>query len=205
MDTRGPGIHGSCHHTERTSVRPDSGVVTRCARIQRWRFNVPGAGAARGPGRLGKLLIVFQVALSVLLVLAAALFGQSRAESPGRSARLQRHQSARNAVNEPPRSLHGMDPDGLLPGIVPAAVERAGSPVSLPPRPSVRLSRPFSRIKLLRGDEVTMPVQSFRVGPDYFRTLRIPVMNGREFTLQDRPGSPTGRRGERKPGAPSVP
>ncbi len=48
---------------------------------------------------------------------------------------------------------------------------------------------PFLPDQTVTGDGVTIQVQAFRVGPDYFRTLEISLVDGREFTFQDRPGA----------------
>ncbi len=141
-----------------------------------------------GPGRMGKLLIVFQVALSVLLVLAAALFGQSRRNLQTVPLGFHSANLLEMQLTNRPGGYAGMDPDVYYPelyrrlSIVPGVRSVAGAAFG-PVIP------PFLPDRTVTGDGMTISVQAFRVGPDYFRTLGIPVVDGREFTLQDRPGA----------------
>ncbi|MDR3698943.1 MAG: ADOP family duplicated permease [Candidatus Sulfopaludibacter sp.] len=142
-----------------------------------------------GSARMGKLLIVLQVALSVLLVLAAALFGQSRRNLQTVPLGFHSANLLEMQLMNRPGGYTGMDPNVYYPELyrrlsrVPGVRSVAGAgfgpiiPPFLPDQPAT-------------GDEVTVRVQAFRVGPDYFRTLGIPVVDGREFTFQDRPDAP---------------
>ena len=147
-----------------------------------------GRGGNRS-GRAGNRLIVFQVALSVLLVLAAALFGQSQRNLQAVPLGFNTAGLLEMQLTNRPGGYAGMDPNVYYPELyrrlssVPGVRSVAGSAFG-------PIIPPFLPDQTVTGSGVTIQVQAFRVGPDYFRVLEIPVINGREFTFQDRPGAP---------------
>jgi predicted permease len=145
----------------------------------------------RSKGRLRNVLVVSQVSLSLVLLIAAGLFLRS----------LQQAQIMNPGFN--PRNVllasidlfpNGYEPDegrvlfeqireelGALPGV---------ESVSFARRTPLGLGGSSSTSFTVEGYE---PAEGERpyvyynmVGPDYFRTMEIPMVHGREFTPQDR-------------------
>ena len=143
--------------------------------------------------RMRQALVIGQVALCSILLAWAGLFARS----------------LRNAVNVDP----GFDPSNVVIanielGEVPdkavktqaviadlqqrieqmPGVESAGSSTVIP---LALMGREEFRVSLLNDPANTRPwVVANRVTPGWFRTLRIPLVAGRDFTWNDRAGSP---------------
>jgi putative ABC transport system permease protein len=152
-----------------------------------------GTTATAERSRLRRGLVIAQVALSLVLLVGALLFGQT----------------LRNLLRVDP----GIAPEGVLvagvdarlPGLAPEhrrvlfdqmqeriAAEpgvQAVSQVSLSPfsgsswNDTVRVER--------RGGAAERQLSWFnRIGPGYFRTLKTPIIAGRDFNRSDAPGTP---------------
>ena len=152
------------------------------------------AGGGVQHSRLRKGLVVAQIALSTLLVAGAALFAQSlmnlRALGPGfdtaqivtfaLDATLSGHQP------EAARQLYRRLGDRLatLPGV--AATSFAAE--------AVLIGNVAARSVQVQGYEAQQGEDlnpwTNEVGPDYFKTLGIPVLAGREFSARDVDGGP---------------
>ncbi len=139
-------------------------------------------------GRTMKALAVFQIALSVLLVLASTLFLESRrnlgavplgfrVQNLVEMQLLNRPGGYTGMVSETyyPELLEGL---GRVPGVL-AVASCTLQPVVPPLFPDEDVS----------AGGLAVPAQRFHVGPGYFATLGIPLLAGREFTFQDRPGA----------------
>jgi predicted permease len=143
--------------------------------------------------RLTSVLVVAQIAFALVLLVAAGLFTRS--------------------VQNEQRVNPGFDPDGVLLAsydLAPAGYERADGIAwdrqlldrvrSLPGVTSAALAD-FSPLSFtLHSDDVmpqayvprrheSMEIDRAIVSPDYFRTLRTPLVSGREFTDHDDPAS----------------
>jgi putative ABC transport system permease protein len=146
-----------------------------------------------GRVRLRGGLIVVQLAVSVVLLTTGVLFlrnvGRSMTMSPGfdvdetvwASMRLVPEQyPAQPRVESLTRSA--LDALRALPGVEAASVARV---VPLNGN-SIR----GDRILVDAGEPVPTRFHNNEVGPDYFRTMGIPILAGREFVDSDRAGSP---------------
>ncbi|HNX50086.1 MAG TPA: FtsX-like permease family protein, partial [Thermoanaerobaculaceae bacterium] len=150
--------------------------------------------APRGRARLRSALVIAQVALSLLLLVCAGLFGQSF-----------------RAVQ---RFSWGFDPSGvMLASVDPSAYgydleQQARFCTELLPRlgtlPGVTAATIAKRVPMSPGgiSSGVLQVDGYQpaadeapsaygelVAPDYFSTLRIPLVGGREFTFADDPSS----------------
>jgi putative ABC transport system permease protein len=149
-----------------------------------------GATSGRRQNRLRNLLVVSQVALSVVLLIGAGLLirnlAQMRSGSQGFD---QRHLLTLNLALPPARYSGGVPItaffDGVLrelralPGVVSATAASAlpANPKRISPalaegQPAVPLAeRPLFNIQM--------------IAPEYAATMRIPLLRGREFTARD--------------------
>jgi putative ABC transport system permease protein len=153
-----------------------------------------GSGTA-GKARVRAMLVVSEFALALVLLVAAGLMIRSFV------------------------LLHRIDPGFKPDHVVAATVPLLNARYSDPGEQSRFFDSVLSRIEALPGVEaatnvVTVPLEgnvgmgfvteenpnprpgempdtNYQViGPHYFRTLRIPILRGREFTSRDRQGSP---------------
>jgi len=153
-----------------------------------------GAGGRTIAGRspLTGLLVILQVAFSLVLLVAAGLFTRTlinaKSADPGFSSR--------------ELILFTVDPatQGYLPAQALSFYERVLERVV--PLPGVRsatwardipleLSRMETKVRPAAANAAAAwtPAEYNVVGPGYFRTMAIAIMQGRDFTHQDREGS----------------
>jgi predicted permease len=142
--------------------------------------------------RSGRRLIVFQVALSTVLVVLTALLGRSLDRLLRVDVGFRVDHLLLMRVSAPPDAYQG---DGETPRLFEALAARvrrlpgvaavsAGSPPPLDPRGQAEL-----HAEGVNADAV--PVGSFRrVQPGYFQTLGIPRLEGRDFAEGDGKGEP---------------
>ena len=146
-------------------------------------------GAARGRLRAG--LVVAQVAVSLLLLVGAGLATRSRRGGAARRSRLRRRASVtaidvdvkQNGYDEARgrvfyRQL--LDAARADPGIESATLA-AYTPLAFLDTPAQRVA--IEGYEPRRGEDLAF--MSNTVGPDYFRTLRIPIVAGRAFEDRD--------------------
>ena len=158
--------------------------------------------AGGGPVRLRKLLVVAQVALSLLLLVGAGLFVRSLRNLMAQSPGFDTTNLISFAVDP---SLNGYPPErnkrlamalvdriSSLPGVTGASI--AGSRVLDGGAWTSRMTVEGYAAK--EGESVI--AFNNRVMPGYFRTLRIPLVRGRDFTTRDV------RWGEPKDGEPGI-
>jgi predicted permease len=150
----------------------------------------------RGAGRLRQVLVVSELALCTLLLIAAGLlvrtFVNVRAIDPGFDIHgvLNAQMSMRGERYAEPAALNRFYDDGLariraLPGVRSAAVS-SGIPIEQALNLNVDLlDAPHhvqQREKLLTDWRYATP--------EYFETMRIPIVAGRGFKVGDRAGAP---------------
>jgi predicted permease len=151
-------------------------------------------GGQRGAARLpmGKLLVGAQVAISVLLLVAAGLFVRS----------LQKLTSVELGYDAEHLQLFRMDP--VLDGYKPAAVhqlyrELLSKFAAIPGVRGVTLSENGLFFGTESADQISilgytpkagqeMEARFDQIGPNYFSTIGIPVLMGRDVTLDDMGG-----------------
>jgi predicted permease len=164
--------------------------ATRADVVPALKDESAGAGGARGKSRLRGALVVAQVSLSLVLLITASLFLQSllntQTTNPGFDKNL---------------LLAGMDlfPSGYTPERGRVFYEQLLERVrALPGVESATLGR-FIPLGLSGTSSTTIQVDGYEpapdespfvyfnhIGPDYFRTMGIPILSGREFTTADR-------------------
>jgi predicted permease len=151
------------------------------------------AGAAHH-GRIRKGLVVLQVALSMLLVAGAGLFGRSLYNLKRVNPGFDTNNLISFTVNP---ALAGYDQAGIKrfyetltarlrqqPGVLSASLAQEGVLTGSGARRTIRVDGYEPR-----PDENMNPSTN-EVGPDYFRTMGLPLVAGREFTDRDAAGPP---------------
>jgi predicted permease len=143
--------------------------------------------------RWGRSLVVFQVAISLVLVIGAGLLARTLANLRNFYPGFNRDNVFLFSVNPPMLGYNNVVPlyerllDRLraIPGVHSASLsvhEPLSTNVSTT---SVRVQGPSSQ----QGEDLA-PVNIEPVGPDYFATMEIPVLRGRDFSSNDRNGTP---------------
>ena len=153
-------------------------------------------GAAQGGTRLpgGRILVVSQIALSLMLVVVAGLFARTLGNLLSIDPGYDREQVL--AARLDPRSAGY--PDSGLAALYQRIEERVGG---LPGVRSVSLSGHGLAMGSIQtagyrvpdqahGPEWDGSAQQDFVTPGYFETVGIPVLRGRAFHPEDRPGAP---------------
>lgn len=145
-------------------------------------------------GRLAKLLVGFQIALSTLLVAGAFLFLHTLEKLSTVDAGFRTDHLLLAQVNLPPKKygpgedylFHQRLIEGIraLPGVVDVTPAQAALIAD-----SRNLDTFLPEGRIMRDDESNVQVDNV-VGERFFATLGIPIVEGRSFTTQDTPGSP---------------
>ena len=161
--------------------------------------NTPGAGRR---SRLRSVLVSSQVALSLVLLVVAGVtvrrMEQIVNQNPGfttsRILMMSISPSVQGYSETQGERLYGelLARAERIPG-----VESASLAVTVPPedwstRVSIFYEGHAPPLDYVRGHEfeVGIRVDMNTVAPNYFRTLEIPILRGRDFTEQDKPGAP---------------
>ena len=168
--------------------------ATRVELNQVMKENTRAALRASGRFSLGKVLVSGQVALALVLLVAAGLFlGTLRnllAVDPGftrHNVLIVTADVEQAAVPAAKRlSMYGQILDRLraLPGVA-AAASAALTPIS--PEGWAQMVRPEGFASISKGDALLF---LNRVSPGYFATLRTPLLLGRDFTGRDGMNAP---------------
>jgi putative ABC transport system permease protein len=152
-----------------------------------------GKGSAEGPRRnsFRNLLILAEVALSLLLLISAGLLAKSflrlQAVSPGFDIKnlLVMRLSLPKAQYADPEMVMGFYEQlstriKSLPGV------QSVSAISVLPLSGSNMRVPFTILGRPSLSLAERPVSYYRmVGPDYFRTMNISILSGRDFTSGD--------------------
>jgi predicted permease len=176
-------VFGTVPAWRATDVNPSQGLA-QSAR------NFTGVGERY---RLGKSLVVVQVAISLMLLIGAGLLTRSLSN-------LNRFYPGFNRDNV---LLFSVNPTVIGYKDVVALYEQMQERIRAVPgvrAVSLSVHEPLSTnvsdssvkvqgIVPRQGEDLT-PVDVEPVGPDYFRTMETPLLRGREFTAHDRAGSP---------------
>lgn len=167
-----------------TSVDPSHGLA------QNSRTHGNNAGSH---SRLGKSLVVLQVAISLVLLIGAGLLTRTLANLRSLSPGFNQEHVLLFSVN--PNIIGYKDVVPLyeqllnriraIPGVRSATLsvrEPLSTSASSTP---VRVQGPAAH----QGEDLSS-VNIEPVGPDYFRTMQIPLLRGRDFSWNDRDGAP---------------
>ena len=134
------------------------------------------------------LLVVAEIAMALVLLIGAGLMIRSFARLQALAIGFQPDHVMTLQINLPKYKQEAevafdeqlLERISGLPGVEAASVA-SGTPLS---------SNSAATIMKVKGDEGELKfVGLHSVGPDYFATLRIPLMKGRTFTSQDRAGA----------------
>jgi predicted permease len=162
------------------------------ARLDLWPTLKTLAGGGRGHGSLrpGKVLAVFQVALSLLVLISAGLFTRSLQKLTGNNFGVARDSVL--VVRVEPRGSDQRNIPGTtlrldrtyrdllqvvrtIPGVRTASIGQA--------TPTAPLAGAGAQVALPSGERVRIPLVMLYA--DYFATMGIPLAAGREFTESD--------------------
>jgi predicted permease len=144
--------------------------------------------------RLRQSLVVAQVAMTIVLLCAAGLLVRTVIALNGASGGIDRSNLLTMEVTLPNSRYTGERTSGFVRQALDAirslpGVESAGAGNSLPIIGAPRGGTRFHRLGTPQEAVNRLPVTTVRVAtPGYFRTLRIPVVRGREFTDSDPAG-----------------
>jgi predicted permease len=144
---------------------------------------------------LRNLLVITQVALSFMLLIGAGLFIRTLRSIQTINVGYQREHVLVASLDP---SLHGYDRakgqqlyESLLervrslPGVTGASLAATVSP-----NPGGASIEDYIQIDGRAGQTDTIAVDYNRVGPEYFTTMGMPLLDGRDFNAKDRKGSP---------------
>ena len=159
----------------------------------------PGAG--RRSSRLQGSLVVAQVALSLVLLIGAGLAVRTmrhaltldRGFDSDNLVLMSMDLTIRGYSESQGRSFYEelLRRVDALPGVICSSLAKTVPPNDWSDRLSVFLpgEEPSPDELRTRLDELGLRVDANRIAPSYFRTLGIPILEGREFTSQDRLGT----------------
>jgi predicted permease len=155
-----------------------------------------GGQTAPAGSRLRSALVVGQIAVSIVLLCAGLLFVRNLIYASSFNAGFDTSHTVVATLWTPPGSYTPR----TFAGLVDTALERlralpgieAATPASvIPLNPFLALGREFSQLRPDGGRRTVRVHYNFNaVGPDYFRIMRIPLLEGRAFTDGDRAGTP---------------
>ncbi len=159
-------------------------------------------GASRGSGdgpagnRVRSLLVISEVALSLVLLASAGLFIKSfqrlQGVNPGFEAKhlLAARLSLPTGRYSRPDAVAGFY-ERLRPRIERLPGVESVSPVSILPLSGLTPSVEFTSLEHPPSSLAEIPAAQYRmIGPGYFHTMKIPLLQGREFTERDRADAP---------------
>jgi predicted permease len=146
-------------------------------------------GASGGVGALGRALIIAQVALSLVLLLGAGLFVRSFERLRSIDTGFEKQNILEIGLNPVPRGYEKLDLDSYhrqlihrisnLPGVL--SVAFSGSPI-----PG---SQDWNRDSVSTLAEASINAHlmagAIRISPNFFRTVNIPIVQGRDFSDAD--------------------
>jgi putative ABC transport system permease protein len=168
-------------------------TMTHGAPVANLRGDLRGAGISAGPARrrLDNVLVVAQLAVSVVLLVAAGLLGRSLVRLVGADIGVRPDHVATAAIDVAyQRRLTDAQQSSLVDMVLQRVrllpkVQAAGAGAALPPSAST------IRLTLKRfGDSVDYQATAVPATPGYFSALGVRLINGRFFSDADREGQP---------------
>jgi predicted permease len=159
----------------------------------------PSSGHRRS--RLQSGLVVAQIALSLVLLIGAGLavrtmrkaLTMERGFDTGNMALMSMDLTIRGYSESQGRAFYEelLRRVDALPGVISSSLAKTVPPNDWSDRLSVFLPGDEPPPEILRArDDLGLRVDANRIAPAYFRTLGIPILEGREFTNEDRVGTP---------------
>jgi predicted permease len=161
-----------------------------------------GAAAAGHRGsRMQDALVITQVALSLVLLVGAGLVLRTMREALTIDRGFQNEDlllmsvdlSIQGYTEEQGKSFYSQLARRLeaVPGVISTSLAKTVPPNDWSDRLSVFYEGQVPPQDVLRArDDLGVRVEANRIAPRYFETLGIPLINGREFTGDDREGAP---------------
>jgi predicted permease len=157
--------------------------------------------AGRHKLRLQGRLVVAQVALSLVLLIGAGLavrtmqhvLTMNRGFDDENMILMSMDLTIQNYGESQGRSFYEelLKRVEAVPGVVSASLAKTVPPNDWSDRLSVFLPGDEPPTEVLRArDDLGLRVDANRIAPNYFRTLGIPILEGREFGYEDRYGTP---------------
>lgn len=151
--------------------------------------------------RLQKLLVIAQVSLSLVLLISAGLavrtmqkvLATDRGFETKNLLLMSLDLSIQGYTEPRGKALYDQLINRLeaVPGILSASLAKTVPPNDWSDRLSIFYEGQAPPQEVLRGrDDLGLRVDANRIAPHYFRTLGIPLLQGREFADQDKEGAP---------------
>lgn len=151
--------------------------------------------------RLQSSLVVAQIALSLVLLIGAGLAVRTMREAltmdrgfdSDNMALMSMDLTIRGYNESQGRAFYEelLKRVDAVPGVISSSLAKTVPPNDWSDRLSVFLPGDEPPSEVLRArDDLGLRVDANRIAPAYFRTLGIPILEGREFTVDDRVGTP---------------
>lgn len=159
----------------------------------------PNSGHQRS--RLQSGLVVAQIGLSLVLLIGAGLavrtmqraLTMDRGFDTDRMVLMSMDLTIRGYTESQGRAFYEelLRRVDAVPGVISSSLAKTVPPNDWSDRLSVFLPGDEPPPEVLRArDDLGLRVDANRIAPNYFRTLGIPILEGREFTVEDRAGTP---------------
>jgi predicted permease len=154
-----------------------------------------GSAQAGSRGRLRGTLVAIEVALSLVLLVAAGLVGRSVRAMERADVGFDRHDVISALVDVEADGYDGSRGPMVYEQLIDALRRQPGfESVSAAAQPPLRLVPGMLRRISIEGyaprDDEDLSFEYNVVSPEYFATLRIPILAGRDFDRRDGPGVP---------------
>ena len=155
-----------------------------------------GTSGSRGQHRFRRGLVAAQVGLSVVLLAGAAMLVSSFVRLSRQEAGFHSERVWTGGIGLPPAQYPDPASRGRFAERLQAELQTAPGVEAASITDGVPLSGNFSSSPYARADGNPVPVNQRPLGltrsvsPGYFRTLGIPLLSGRDFTVQDKLDSP---------------
>lgn len=164
------------------------GPALQCARIEPWPSLKTG-GLAAGRSRMQSGLVISQVALSTTLLVTAAVLAHSLAASGAIDRGFSSDRVLMCSIHLPQADYSAAQGIAFHDRVFTRLANIAGvSSASLADNVPLTGNTPLTPVDMFPESPAGMTENSVytnRISPGYFRTLRIPLLDGRDFTIYD--------------------